>query len=108
MISKEKFMEDVTWVDDLKLRASYGEVGNDAGVDYYAYMALYNSDGAYYKNQLMNEDLKWETTTSFDIAVEARLFDRWNISFDYFDKRSRDLLFNVYNPLSAGATDLWC
>ncbi|WP_343206230.1 SusC/RagA family TonB-linked outer membrane protein [Bacteroides sp. An19] len=112
MISKEKFMEDVTWVDDLKLRASYGEVGNDAGVDYYAYMALYNSDtnaglGAYYKNQLMNEDLKWETTTSFDIAVEARLFDRWNISFDYFDKRSRDLLFNVYNPLSAGATDLW-
>ena len=112
MISKEKFMEDVTWVDDLKLRASYGEVGNDAGVDYYAYMALYNSDtnadwGAYYKNQLMNEDLKWKTTTSFDIAVEARLFDRWNISFDYFDKRSRDLLFNVYNPLSAGATDLW-
>ena len=112
MISKEKFMEDVNWVNDLKLRASYGEVGNDAGVDYYAYMALYNSDtnaglGAYYKNQLMNENLKWETTASFDVAVEARLFDRWNISIDYFDKRSRDLLFSVYNPLSSGATGIW-
>ena len=112
MISEENFMDGVEWVDDLKLRASYGEVGNDAGVDYYAYMALYNSDvnnglGAYYKNQLMNENLKWETTSSFDIAVEARLFDRWNVSIDYFDKRSRDLLFNVYNPLSAGSTDVW-
>ena len=112
MISKEEFMSDVDWVNDLKLRASYGEVGNDAGVDYYAYMALYNSDtnaglGAYYKNQNLAKDIKWETTTSFDIAVEARLFDRLNVSVDYFDKRSRDLLFNVYNPLSAGATDLW-
>lgn len=112
MISEEDFMTDVDWVDDLKLRASYGEVGNDAGVDYYAFMALYNSDvnnglGAYYKNQLMNENLKWETTSSFDIALEARLFDRWNVSVDYFDKRSRDLLFNVYNPLSAGSTDVW-
>ena len=112
MISEEDFMTDVNWVDDLKLRASYGEVGNDAGVDYYAYMALYMSDtnaslGAYYKNQLMNENLKWETTSSFDIALEARLFDRWNVSVDYFDKRSRDLLFNVYNPLSAGSTDVW-
>ncbi len=112
MISEEDFMADVDWVDDLKLRASYGEVGNDAGVDYYAFMALYNSDvnnglGAYYKNQLMNENLKWETTSSFDIALEARLFDRWNVSVDYFDKRSRDLLFNVYNPLSAGSTDVW-
>ena len=112
MISEEDFMADVDWADDLKLRASYGEVGNDAGVDYYAFMALYNSDvnnglGAYYKNQLMNENLKWETTSSFDIALEARLFDRWNVSVDYFDKRSRDLLFNVYNPLSAGSTDVW-
>ena len=55
----------------------------------------------------MNENLKWETTSSFDIALEARLFDRWNVSVDYFDKRSRDLLFNVYNPLSAGSTDVW-
>lgn len=112
MISEEDFMSAISWINDLKLRASYGQVGNDAGVDYYAYMALYNSDtnaglGAYYKNQNMAKDLKWETTSSFDIAVEARLFDRLNVSVDYFDKRSKDLLFNVYNPLSAGATDLW-
>lgn len=111
-ITREKFMESLTWINNLKLRASYGEVGNDAGVDYYAYKALFNSDtnaglGAYYKNQNLAKDLKWETSSTLDIAIEGRLFDRLNFSFDFFDKRSRDLLFNVYNPLSAGATDLW-
>ena len=110
MISKEDFMKNVKWVNDLKLRASYGEVGNDAGVDYYAYKALYASDlnsgmGAYYISQNPNNDLKWETSKSLDIALEGRLFDRLNFSVDFFNKISDNLLFNVYNPLSAGATD---
>ena len=112
MISEEKFMKQYDWINTLKLRASYGEVGNDAGVDYYAYKALFYSDtnsglGAYYKTQNEASDLKWETSSTLDIALEGRLFHRLNFSLDFFDKRSRDLLFNVYNPLSAGATDLW-
>ena len=54
--------------------------------------------------QLANEDLKWETGQSWGIAIEGRLFNRLNFNIEYFDKRNKDLLFDVYNPLSAGAT----
>lgn len=109
VVTKEDFMKPIAWVNNLKLRADYGLVGNDAGAGYYSYMALYDSNqnhntGAYYLSQLANTKLKWETGASFGIGVDARLFNRWNISAEYFDKRNKDLLFNVYLPLSAGAT----
>lgn len=109
VVTKEDFMKPITWVNNLKLRADYGLVGNDAGAGYYSYMALYDSKqnhntGAYYLSQLANTKLKWETGASFGIGVDARLFNRWNISAEYFDKRNKDLLFDVYLPLSAGAT----
>ena len=109
VISNEAFMKKVDWVNYLKLRADYGEVGNDAGSGYYGYMALYNSNqnankGAYWIGQLPNEDLKWETGQSWGIGIDGRLFNKLNFSVEYFDKRNKDLLFNVYNPLSAGAT----
>jgi hypothetical protein len=102
-------MKKFDWVNYLKLRADYGEVGNDAGSGYYGYMALYNSTqnankGAYWIGQLPNEDLKWETGQSWGIGIDGRLFNRLNFSIEYFDKRNKDLLFDVYNPLSAGAT----
>lgn len=110
IISQEKFMKNLTWIDNLKFRVSYGEVGNDAGADYYAYKELFYSDvnagiGAFYKIQIPNKNLKWETSGSLDIALEGRLFNRFNFSLDFFNKTSKDLLFTVYNPLSAGATD---
>lgn len=109
VVTKEDFMKPISWVNNLKLRADYGLVGNDAGASYYSYMALYASNqnhnkGAYYLSQLANTKLKWETGASFGIGVDARLFNRWNISAEYFDKRNKDLLFDVYLPLSAGAT----
>ncbi len=109
-VSKEDFMRSVSMVNYLKIRASYGEVGNDAGGGNYGYMALYYIDqnggeGAYFRNNLENNDLKWEATAAFDVAVEGRLFNRMNFDIDYFDKRSRDLLFDVILPLSNGATE---
>ena len=109
VISNEGFMKKYDWVDYLKLRADYGEVGNDAGAGYYGYMSLFQSNqnannGAYYVSQYPNEDLKWETGQSWGVAIDARLFNRWNFSIEYFDKRNKDLLFDVYHPLSAGAT----
>lgn len=105
-------MKDVSWVDFLKLRASYGEVGNNyvdngGSVNYYAYQALYYLDknggnGALIKQTLSADDIKWETTQTVDIALEGRLFDRLNFSIGYFDKRSKDLLFAVPLPSSAG------
>ena len=110
VISNESFMKPVDWVNYLKLRADYGEVGNDAGSGYYGYMALYNSTtpnankGSFWIGQLPNEDLKWETGQSWGVGLDGRLFNLLNFSIEYFDKRNKDLLFDVYNPLSAGAT----
>lgn len=108
-ISSEDFMKQFKWVNNLKLRAAYGEVANDAGSGNYGYMALYTIDqnanqGAYYQTNLANPDLKWETAATYDVALEGRLLDRLNFSFDYFDKQSRNLLFDVILPLSNGAT----
>lgn len=107
MISKEEFMANNEQVNDLKLRASYGEVGNDASVGYYGYMALYDIDknggkGSFIKNSLAADDIQWETAQSFDIALEGRLLDRIDFSVDYFNKTSKDLLFEVKLPSSAG------
>ena len=105
---REAFLEDVNWINSLSLRASYGEVGNNMGIGYYAYQALYEittngGDAGLLKSQLAANDVKWETTQNIDVAVEGRLFDRMNFSVGYFDKRSKDLLFEVKLPLSAGS-----
>ena len=55
------------------------------------------------RQKLSALDLKWETTQTFDFGVEGTLFDRLNFSLGYFDKRSKDLLFEVRFPLSAGS-----
>ena len=109
VISNEKFMKKYSWVNYLKLRADFGQVGNDAGSGLYGYWALYGStqnakEGAYWISQLPNEDLRWETGQSWGVAVDGRLFNKLNFSIEYFDKRNKDLLFDVNLPLSAGGT----
>lgn len=89
-ISQEDFMENLTWVDNLKLRASYGETGNDAiyytdddtQQDYYPYQTLYNLginnglEAGLYFPTMANNNLKWETQVSTDVALEFGLFGR--------------------------------
>ena len=112
IVSKETFMKNLSWVNFLKLRADWGQVGNDAGASYNAYKSLYSSaltyegNPAYIMTQIGNDQLKWETGDSWGIGVETRLFNRWNLNMEYFDRKNKDLLFNVYNPLSAGSTNL--
>lgn len=108
IISNEKWFQSSV-VDNLKVRASYGEVGNDQGVAWYAYQDLYsvNKNGglaAIYRSQNGNKDLKWETSSSFGTAVEGRFFNRLNLSVEYFDKRSQNLLMDVNLPISNGST----
>lgn len=107
-MKRESFLQDVKWVDSMKMRASYGEVGNNMGVTFYGHMALYaieknGGEPALVKKALAAPDIKWETTQTVDVAVEGRLFDRLNFQIGYFDKRSKDLLFQVRLPLSAGS-----
>ena len=113
MLSNEAFLKIVSWLNRLKLRVSYGQVGNDnfgSSNGLYQWMSLYGSavnggEAAYYKVQNENLELKWETNSSLNIGLETRLFNRVNLSFEYYNKHSDDLLFKFIQPLSAGATD---
>ncbi|MDO4164167.1 MAG: TonB-dependent receptor [Bacteroides sp.] len=114
-ISKEDFMQDATWVNNLTLRASYGSVGNDdiyypdtTTSNYYAYKTQYsvsNSDGSFAVSKYYegNEDLTWETSYNFNVGVSATLFDNLlNVDIEYFSKKTKDMLYNVPQPMSSG------
>ena len=111
IITKEKFMRNVNWVNFLKLRAAYGSVGNDASAPVYAYQALYEfgwplagSTAILQPSQLAPDGIKWEATKTLDVALEGSLFnDRFNFSIGYYNKRNTDLLFWVSAPFSSGS-----
>ncbi|WP_316830234.1 SusC/RagA family TonB-linked outer membrane protein [Pedobacter aquatilis] len=109
LISKEDFLSSSTYVNDLKLRGSYGKVGNIASVGLYGYLPLYTigqnaNQAALYKSQNEARELQWEGQRATSVALEGRFFKRLNVSAEYFDKGSDGLIFNVNLPLSAGAT----
>src|SRR5699024_10751552 len=75
----------------------------------HAYQSLYSINqndniAALYISQLGARDLIWETSTQFGAGFEGRLFDKANFTVEYFDKRSKNLLFDVRLPVSSGAT----
>lgn len=117
-ISQEEFMKDISWVDNLKLRGSYGETGNDAifnaddEQDYYPSQLLYTiginngTEAGVFYPVMANNDLKWETQVSSDLALEFGLFGKLTGSIEYFRKASRDLLFDVSQPLSSGVESI--
>ena len=108
IITKEKFMQDINWINYLKLRAAYGSVGADATAGAYSYFTLYNGVtygnlNTYIPTNVASDDIKWEATKTFDLALEGSLFnDRFNFTVGYFNKRNTDLLFNVTLPASVG------
>ncbi|MBD5200216.1 MAG: SusC/RagA family TonB-linked outer membrane protein, partial [Bacteroidales bacterium] len=110
IFSNEDFFRQFHWLNNGKLRADWGQVGNDAGSDYYSYYRLFgawteNSLPAYILTQNPAPHLKWETGQSWGIALETRLFNRLNFTVEYYNKLNKDLIFNVYAPSSAGSED---
>ena len=117
-VSEEEFMKDVEWVNSLKIRASYGETGNDMILDsdgyasYYPYQSLYNlgtnngNESGAYMFGIANPDLKWETQVSSDFGIEFGLFDKLTGSIEYFRKDSKNLLFDVAQATSTGVTSV--
>ena len=99
-LNKENFMKNVKWVDILKVRVSYGENGNDQGMNYYAfadqYTTAYNSSTGEYSitmSRLGNENLTWETKKSWDAGFDFALFkNRITGSFDFYTGTTSDLL----------------
>lgn len=107
-LDKEKFFK-ANWVDQLKLRGSYGSTGIEAGIGYYPYQGLYglgfnnNTAGGILQTSLPNFNLTWESSLSLDLGVDFTLFkNRINGSLEYFNRESKNLIFNVPQPLSNG------
>lgn len=100
-ISQEKFMQGVSWISDLKLRASTGKLGNQSGLSNYNSLAIYDPLGTLLRYG--NPDLKWETTNQNDIGFDVSLFrNRFSLSADYFKKTTSDLLLPLSLPSVVG------
>ena len=121
-ISKEKFMEDIKWIDNLSLRGSYGTTGNDklivrnasngkAGDEIlYAYQGTYTSDDLYLNSGLKpstypTPDLKWESNQQWNIGLDFSIFNRISGTLEYYSRTSHDLLYYKELPLSSQVGD---
>ncbi|UGU16410.1 TonB-dependent receptor [Sinomicrobium kalidii] len=111
-ISNEKFF-DIPFVDDLKIRGSYGTLGNQ-NIENYLYQpvvnrsVLYNFGGSVVnggiQTNLYNEDIKWESTTSFNAGFDAAFLDnRFDLTVEYYQKETTDILVGVPIPASTGS-----
>ena len=109
-ISEESFMQNLSAIDDLKLRASAGRTGNQSIGNYIA-QGLYESGQNYAGlagisptvTGLSNRDLSWESTLQYNLGLDITMLDqRVNILADYYHKRTEDLLFTINLPRSSG------
>lgn len=100
-ISSEKFMKDITWIDDLKLRGGWGQTGNQSGIGDYSYLQRYNINRIPWFEEgndhavpgisqanLRTSDLKWETTSQTNIGLDLTVLNnRLTFSMDYFTRK---------------------
>ena len=112
-LSGEDFMKGVTWIDDLKIRAGWGQQGNQSGLDDYAWVQMYSTN--YYdwtnsttadavptlgsKSNIGNKDLTWETTSQANVGVDWSMFGgRLSVTLDGYYKYTKNLLMSVPLP----------
>ncbi|GAB1453549.1 TonB-dependent receptor [Draconibacterium sp.] len=105
-IDQEQFMSSTGWIDNLKLRASYGEVGNDDTGDF-GYQALYdtrpNAENPGIKwNTVGNSELSWEVNKTFDVALDFAVFKRLRGTVEWYSRKSDDLLYSMPLSLTMG------
>ncbi len=108
-MSKEAFMKDVDWIHNLSVKVSYGEQGNDNIGTFYAWQQLYdlgypnaNNIGAFVSS-LENQEVSWEKNSNLNAGFEAALWGgRVRIDFEYFYKKTTDMLLSFPMPLSTG------
>ncbi|KUY15546.1 SusC/RagA family TonB-linked outer membrane protein [Elizabethkingia miricola] len=112
VVSNESFLKGNSVVNYLKLMASYGQVGNDALNGYYPYQTLYSigypnvTEGGILFNQLSDPKLTWESNNQTDVSLEFGLFkSRITGSAGWYRRYTKDMLFRVPVPVSAGVPD---
>jgi TonB-linked SusC/RagA family outer membrane protein len=107
LLSNERFMEEASAVDLLKLRASYGTTGNAEIGSYlaqslYSYSAQYDGLPGSLPARLANPNLTWEVARTFNVGADVGLFDRVSLSIDAYRRINTDLLQNVELPKTSG------
>lgn len=115
-VAEEKFMENVHWLDQLKLRGGYGVLGNQE-IDNYQYSSTITTginypDGnggllqrAFPKN-FANPDIKWEETAMTNVGIDFMAFNnRLSLTADYYVKNTKDILLTVPIPISSGGAN---
>ena len=103
LISEEEFTQDLNWLSELKLRASWGQLGNQE-IPNFAYLTLFRRDAdRYLISRYGNPDLKWETTTQTNVGIDFGLMkNRLYGSVDYFKKETTDILLPISLPNFVG------
>ena len=103
-MSEEKFLKDVSWLSDLKLRGSWGQLGNQE-IDNYTFMTLLKKDGdKYVISRYGNPDLKWETSEQWNVGVDLGILrNKFYLSADYFMKTTSDILLPISLPSYVGS-----
>lgn len=107
-VSGEKFMQNVKWINNLKLRAGWGSTGNQ-NVEQWAYMALLTTYPTSWGVGVLNgnnanPDLKWETTKSWNLGFDLSVLNnRVDVVFDWYYKKTNDLLMRLDLPAFLGS-----
>lgn len=100
-INQESFLLDYNWLDNFKLRASYGQLGNE-NVGLYLYQSLINSANGV-ETVFGNKDITWETVNMFNSGFDLSIFDGFaEFTFDWYNKLTTDIILTPPVPLSAG------
>jgi len=122
-VSEEAFFSGLDWISDFKIRGSWGTMGNQLALDsrnqFYLYggsadQTFYDLNGAgttslqgFRPTRIGNPDAKWETNVTTDIGFEATLLqDKITVVFDWYSKNTKDLLFPLELPGTAGGADV--
>lgn len=112
-VSEEQFMQSVKFIDNLKLKASYGKQGNDRIGTYYGWQSLYNLNWANANlngallSSLENTSIKWEENNNFNVGIEGILFNRLEFGLEYYQRRTVDMLMEKPMATSLGFDSYW-
>ncbi|MBE0674364.1 MAG: SusC/RagA family TonB-linked outer membrane protein [Bacteroidales bacterium] len=112
LISNEDFIKSIGFIDELRIRASYGLTGNANLPDYmhlrtFSRTSSYDGSNASVPLALGNPNLTWEIAKTFNTGFNLALFNRVNVTFDYYNKVNNDLLYNVPLDGSTGYDLQW-
>ena len=107
-VSQESFMKNVKWINNLSLKASYGVQGNDNLGSYYAWQSFYDlgwpnaSMNGAALSSLESSDLRWEKNANLNTGIETRLFNRLNVSVEWYNRVTSDMLMSYPMATSLG------